>query len=663
LVQSDQLANARAKPQLALRVGVTGARNLDQARLPDLHEKVRAALTRIGDEMNALAREPDVVSHYAGDDRAACKPFLRLISPLALGADRLVADEALRLGYKLYVPMPFSRAEYEQDFTGTNPEKMPHALPMTAAEDLAEFHALLEKAGSDWMSLDGDYDKTQGAHEEQRNRAYEAVGRFVVRNSDIVIAIWNGEGASGRGGTAQIVEYAASVGVPVWWINAAVAAEPLWISDIEDARDPASSSKAAERIHTYLRQQVLAPKPVMRKHQKGITGLARLGQSETVDPALDYFDEVPRPVAVIWQIYKQMMLFASSYRASSWTLPAKPKTDAGIYWFDLYQPSDARANEYAARYRSSYVWIFALTAVSLLFGGLANIFHGHHPALVLLFASLELSVLGAVLGVAILALRHDWHERSIEYRLLAELCRKQQVLAPLGRALSFGAVRRLAAQIQEAENVGPVGAIVDPARPEKESDRAGWVSWLFMAYQRGAPPPRGEISAVLSRVLNVDLLQELVDEQLEYHAGRVLTSAGAAEYFEKVGGAILLAVLFIVAVKILLTIPAVLYGHLDFDAWVDPFTALLGLLGVVLPAWSAAAVGIGSYAEWQALAEESNHMLNLLTLAKKRIQRVNLKRPLASQDLGAEADAVASTMLQDLEGWQRLFRVKMIDPT
>ncbi len=88
------------------------------------------------------------------------------------------------------------------------------------------------------MSLDGDYDKEKPDRDEQRNRAYEAVGRFVVRNSDIVIAIWNGELAAGRGGTQEVVEYAANVGVPVWWIHATKDIEPHWIADIHDARNP-----------------------------------------------------------------------------------------------------------------------------------------------------------------------------------------------------------------------------------------------------------------------------------------------------------------------------------------------------------------------------------------------------------------------------------------
>jgi hypothetical protein len=34
---------------------------------------------------------------------------------------------------------------------------------------------------------------------------------------------------------------------------------------------------------------------------------------------------------------------------------------------------------------------------------------------------------------------------------------------------------------------------------------------------------------------------------------------------------------------------------------------------------------------------------------------------MAAQDLGAETDAVATLMLQDLEGWARLFQVKPLE--
>ncbi len=666
LAQSDQLANTRAKPRLALRIGVTGARNLATTHLSHIHAKVRAALTCFSDEMNSIAWERAVARFYASDDKKTCAPILRIISPLALGADRLVAEEALALGYKLYAPMPFSRTEYEKDFIGTDPAKTPHALPMTAAEDLDQFRTLLARAGEDWMSLDGDYDKEKPDRDEQRNRAYEAVGRFVVRNSDILIAIWNGELAAGRGGTQEVVEYAANVGVPVWWIHATEDTEPHWIADIHDARNPSASPKAAHKIHAYLRRQILEPKPVPRGHQTGVVSIARWWQSKTVEPAQDYFNEQPNRPWCWSGIYNEMMLFASGC-PPLWTPPTEPKSDAGIYWFGLYQPADARASEYTARYRSSYVWIFTLTALSLLSGAIANFFHkrditifGHlieSRVSVTTFAGIEFLLLSVTFCIAVLALRRDWHEHSIEYRLLAELCRKQQVLAPLGRAISFGAVRRLASQAQETEEIAPRDSASSSTGHARAPDRAAWVSSLFMAYQRAAPLPRGNIAAHLKGVLSDDVLQDLVDEQLQYHASRAQTSAAAAEYFEKLGGRIFVAVLIFVFIKIALTL-----GMHPPESWQEELsTALLGLLGVVLPAWSAAAVGMGSYAEWRALAEESNHMLSLLNAARRRIKRIDLKCPLASQDLGAEADAVASTMLQDLEGWQRLFRVKAIE--
>ena len=57
-----------------------------------------------------------------------------LLSALAEGADRLVAREALELGFSLVVPLPMAREEYEKDF----------ATP----ESLAEFRSLLLRAES-----------------------------------------------------------------------------------------------------------------------------------------------------------------------------------------------------------------------------------------------------------------------------------------------------------------------------------------------------------------------------------------------------------------------------------------------------------------------------------------------------------------------------------
>jgi hypothetical protein len=107
---------------------------------------------------------------------------LRLLSPLARGADRL-AVAALKLGgYELFVPMPFAREEYEEDFKGSDESNEPKEPELSKDADLDQFRRLLKLAGKvNWLPLDGD--------RAEEDRAYESAGRFEVRNSDILIAI------------------------------------------------------------------------------------------------------------------------------------------------------------------------------------------------------------------------------------------------------------------------------------------------------------------------------------------------------------------------------------------------------------------------------------------------------------------------------------------
>ena len=54
-------------------------------------------------------------------------------------------------------------------------------------------------------------------------------------------------------------------------------------------------------------------------------------------------------------------------------------------------------------------------------------------------------------------------------------------------------------------------------------------------------------------------------------------------------------------------------------------------------------------------------MIDRLTRAKQRIDRLSFDKPLASRALGVRVYEVAITMLQDIDGWARLFRVKIVE--
>jgi hypothetical protein len=154
-----------------LVLGVTGHRNVDE-KSPLLRKAVRAAIA-------------EVLSEF--DPR-----ILVAVSPLAEGADRLVAREALRVkGSRLFVPLPVPQLHFEDDFPKT----------------VGSFRALLKKAGT---VIDAPLPKRGHAwmtYSKARDHQYAWTGAYVVRHCHVLIAIWDGKPARGTGGTAQVVSW------------------------------------------------------------------------------------------------------------------------------------------------------------------------------------------------------------------------------------------------------------------------------------------------------------------------------------------------------------------------------------------------------------------------------------------------------------------------
>jgi len=155
-------------------VGVTGHRFLAEAE--KLRAAVRGALDRVA------AAFPDAK--------------LTIVSPLAEGADRLVAEAGLARGAELIVPLPLPRDDYITDFA--------------TDESKTEFLGLLSRA-------DEVIELPQTA---ERNDAYAQVGAWLLDHSDVLIALWDGQPAQGRGGTAEVVEEALARKTPVLHVKA-----------------------------------------------------------------------------------------------------------------------------------------------------------------------------------------------------------------------------------------------------------------------------------------------------------------------------------------------------------------------------------------------------------------------------------------------------------
>jgi len=115
-----------------------------------------------------------------------------IVTSLAEGADRLVAEMVLRRGGTMRVILPLDADDYRADFA--------------TAGSRTEFEGLLDRAESVEISA---------AADATREGAYEAAGHAMVDASDVVIALWDGTSSRGRGGTAEIIQHALDRGVVV----------------------------------------------------------------------------------------------------------------------------------------------------------------------------------------------------------------------------------------------------------------------------------------------------------------------------------------------------------------------------------------------------------------------------------------------------------------
>jgi hypothetical protein len=121
----------------------------------------------------------------------------RVFSSLAEGADRLLAERLLLLPQaRLWVTLPLPEEEYLKDFkTRRSQQEFLHLLGR------AERVIQVQAAGN-------------------REEGYLAAGIYVLENSDVLIAIWDGRPAQGRAGTAEIVALRRAGSLPLIWIHA-----------------------------------------------------------------------------------------------------------------------------------------------------------------------------------------------------------------------------------------------------------------------------------------------------------------------------------------------------------------------------------------------------------------------------------------------------------
>ena len=357
-----------------LRLGVTGHRTVMNP------QAMSAAVERLLDQIGTTLQ-----AHGAP---IACT----VISPLAQGADRLVARAAVdRLRARLEVITPFPLDDYATDFA--------------APADRAEFDALLGQA-SVVHELPGV--TVAGCptmpEDERRDAAYHRVGERVVDASEILIAIWNGRRAAGLGGTADIVDYALRHERIVLWIHAERPQAPAQVIRRVTYREGADAEAIVETDAFPTTAKALS----VGYHQQA---------SYFSDRSVS---ELHRRAAAV-----SGLLVDAADRAGV----SRDALSGITQWL---VPEFVRADALALRYQRRHVWIvngilrLAAAAVTV---AIAQVLFFPRQLWMILF---EVAAMVAVFGLWWGSRRGAWHEKWLHDRYLAEHLRSAMLTALVG---------------------------------------------------------------------------------------------------------------------------------------------------------------------------------------------------------------------------------------
>jgi hypothetical protein len=599
-------------PRIRLRIGVSGHRA--PPKLPAQSQApLRALLDRILATIIETAR--NLNSDYPGGKSAPAESAFAIVSALAEGSDRMVAEAGLAAGYTLEAVLPFARADYVRDFE--------------TPASRAEFEQLLAVTSA-IFELDGDAG--------ERPHAYEAAGFVMLANIDLLVAIWDGEEAAGVGGTAQIVNRAIADGIPVIRLDPQnpVAMQISWsqAGDLPPARaysQPTHTFRSADEATVALviqdilslpdETRVWVPQYLAERERRWNFCLwypLLLWVFAGHRPRLTDF-RLPPPLAETKKQWENYFAVLPNDRAQ------RPAIE--LILLPAFSAADHFAVFYSLVYRSTYVFNFLFAAVSVALA-LAGVFV-HDTGVKAGFTAAELLIIITILVTWYYGNRLQWHRRWLDYRRLAESLRHMRILAPLG-----------------AE--GPID------RPSRSVDVEGqdWVNWYAWSLRRLIPLPDCPVDEAYLRAVRQAVRSAEIAGQADYHRmnARRITRLEAGIHHTGQGLFAVTAGMcgIFLALYLLGVLPDVQNPRRDLV--LGSFTFLTALL----PTLGAALGAIYAQGDFKTVAEQSKRTANRLVA----IDKILADEPLDFARLADRVQKTSDIMMMDLEEWQTVFRTR-----
>ena len=589
------------RTQCTIHVGITGHRDLCDANQFLLKEQIKKVLTAVVQGTNEVFEKNKLL--YKGQ-----APLFRILSAIAEGADRLAAEEALTLNYELECSLPFDKEEYSKDFHSD--------------ESKTAFCTLMEKASSV---------QELGGTRNDEGQAYFDAGQSIIRNSDILVAVWDRERPSGTGGTGEIVAEASKKGMMVVHIDAKPPHNITLISNLKEA----PNENWETWLFDYLKS-IIAPFDDIHS------------ESQLIMHELYFKEEKPR---VNWNLPYNLFLDLVLWKGRNYKLRAadieETKRDAELHIKEVmvnlptdvlakisdsflkhYAWLDALAVHYAGLYRTDFLikYLFGFFAVAGVLIG----FYGSPSIQHIGFVG-QFLFLGLIIFLIWIGKRRHWHERFIDYRVLAELIRHSTYLYLLGRVcppVKFSAYNEYA--------------------------QATWINWHLRNIVRETGLANVRMNADHLKDCWYLISENEINGQIDFYKRNTKNYQIISRRLEKAG--ILFFYLGILA--ICLRVGAYFYGlYHPEDIIVPDLKTFFNELSLLLPALGPVLMGIRSQGEFSRLADR----YFALSQSLHQIYDLLKSRPaLSLKDLSVLAESAAETMLSEVSDWRILVKGKAL---
>jgi Protein of unknown function (DUF4231) len=563
-----------------LTIGVTGHRpaRLAGVDMAVLAERVRATLASF--------------ATAAGEGRP-----LRMVSSLAEGADSIAADAALALGWTLDVVLPFERNRNAEDF--------PDAAPRAALDErLARARSIFALSGE---ALAG----------ETAAASYERAGRVMLAQSDVLLAVWDGDPARGRGGAAQIVAEAVQQGIPVIHVPVSMSddtPELLW--DRLDDHDLGQQS-----LETVPRGRLDQLPRLIAHLVAGAAGSAALDPPRRNRPTIAVAYAALLAATGVRGLRRSDFVRARPEDSRDELLatcgaaqgPNPFATRLSGLLAPRYGEADAGATEAARRFRSAYVSNFALAALAVVTSliGLA-LPKSAKPVLI----CLEIAIIAAILIITHLGNKSGWHRRWLKGRQVAEQLRCLAICAQIGdlrlRASPHAATRDV------ARRLGLPDATVD----------------------------RGYIARVQAD------LTALIDSQIAYLDSDACRMHRLEHRLHRLGGFLFAATATICFLY--LGAEIAMFANPEWHEHIVPVMIWGTILSAALPAIGAAIYGIRMQGDFAGTGERNTALADQL----RRVKAIGGEQPHSYDVLWRRATRTADLLIEDLSDWLRTYTAR-----